>query len=214
MSFTYSSFISYRRNNGDEKFVKNFTAIIESEAQKVTNIAKVFFDETSIKWGTDFDQKIYEGIAASYFFIPFYHNSYLHVNNIWCAREIHYAIEVEKKIREIFKDYCFILPIIYRGLPNALPSCIGKKNAKEIRQLEAVITSNKISAGLIKFKQDIYDIFLESFDLINNNEFVLSDLCASIVEPTDEEIRSWINEQKGIQRKFESENLPILKKNA
>ena len=60
MSFHYSSFISYRRNVGDEKFIKKFKAIIESEAAKVTNISKVFFDEDSIIWGQEFDERIYE----------------------------------------------------------------------------------------------------------------------------------------------------------
>lgn len=214
MSFKYSCFISYRRNPGDEKFIKNFKVIIESEAQKVTNITKAFFDENSIGWGTDFDKKIYKAIPASYFFIPLYHHSYLHTNNVWCAREIYCALEVEKKIRAIFKDYCFILPFIHRGSPNAMPNCIEKKNVKEIRQLETVITSNKTSAGLTKFKQDIYDIFLENFSLITTSSFNLSELCTEIIEPTDDEIKAWIEVQKGIQRKKESENLPILKKNA
>ena len=98
MSYKYSSFISYRRNVGDEKFVKKFKGIIECEAHKVTNIPKVFFDEQSIRWGDEFDEKIYDGIVACYFFIPFYHNSYLHKDNLWCAKELYRAIEVEKKI--------------------------------------------------------------------------------------------------------------------
>jgi hypothetical protein len=213
MSFKYSSFISYRRNVGDEKFVKNFKDIIESEAQKVTNIQKVFFDENSIDWGSDFDTTIYEGIFSSYFFISIYHNSYLHIDNVWCAREIYHAIEIEKKIRETYGDFCFILPIIHRGSANDLPNCVGQKNAKLIRLFEHAIINKKVPSKLIEFIHNIYDVLLANFQLIETANLSLKDLCSDIHIPSDEEIKLWINEQKGIQRKQESENLPILKKN-
>ena len=216
MSFKYSGFISYRRNDGDTKFLKNFKNIIESEAQKVTNIEKVFFDEDSIDWGKEFDNKIYESIVASCFFIPIYHIGYLHVDNIWCARELYHAIEVEKVIRNTVDDenYCYILPIIFRGQPNALPGCISKKKAKEIRQLEAIITSNKTNKRLTEFRNYIYDTLLSSFRLLFDMDINLSELCAQINIPTDEGIKKWINEQNKKIRAAESAKLPILMKNA
>lgn len=213
MSFKYSSFLSYRRNLGDEKFVKNFKEIIESEAQKVTNIQRAFFDESSIDWASDFDKKIYDGIYSSYFFIPIYYSSYLHVDNIWCAREIYHAIEIEKKIRETYKDFCFILPIIYRGSAGDLPNCLGKKNAKTIRQLENTIINKKTTTKLTDFKHEMHDILLQNFKLIESANLNLPELCSTVHIPSDDEVKIWINEQKGIQKKQESENLPILTKN-
>jgi hypothetical protein len=213
MSYHYSSFISYRRNVGDEKFIKKFKAIIECEAHKVTNIPKVFFDEESIRWGDEFDEKIYDGIVASYFFIPFYHNSYLHEDNLWCAKELYRAIEVEKKIRELaVHNYCFILPIIDRGTASAFPKCIGKKNAKEIRLFRHLILSNKTNAGLEKFKETIYEIFLSNFNLLDK-EIKFSELCADLNHPSDDEIKDWIKVQKEDEKMSEANNLPILKKN-
>ena len=213
MSCQYSTFISYRRNVGDEKFIKKFKSIIECEAFKVTNIPKVFFDEDSIRWGDEFDEKIYDGIVACYFFIPFYHNTYLHEDNLWCAKELYRAIEVEKKIREsAIHNYCFILPIIDRGSASAFPKCIGQKNAKEIKQIRHLVLSNKTNAALERFKDTIYDIFVSNFKLLNN-EVKFSELCADIDIPSDDVIKEWIREQKKNEKISEANNPPILKKN-
>jgi hypothetical protein len=213
MSFKYSCFISYRRNAGDAQFIKKFKALIESEAFKVTNMTNVFFDIDTIQWGNQFDEKIYEGIVACYFFLPFYHNSYLHDENLWCAKELLRAIKVEEKIREeAVKNYCFILPIIDRGSASAFPKCIGKKNAKEIKQLRHLILGNKTSAALERFKDGIYDIFFSNFNLLKE-DIKFSELCADIEIPTDDEIKEWIREQKEYEKISELNNLPILKKN-
>ncbi|MCP4374365.1 MAG: TIR domain-containing protein [Deltaproteobacteria bacterium] len=214
MNFKFSIFISYRQNDGDKKFLRNFKKLIECEAQKVTN-EKVFFDEDSIDWGKEFDDKIYESIVASYFFIPIYHFGYLHVDNIWCARELYHALEVEKIIRDKIdnKNHCYILPVIFRGNKNELPCCIRKKKAKEIRQLEALITSNKTSNGLIKFKNYIYDTFLSNYKILYFGNINLKELCTQIHIPTDEEIRKWIKEQNEGIKKVQSTKIPRLKKN-
>jgi len=211
MSYHYSAFISYRRNAGDEGFIKKFTAIIECEALKVTNIPKVFLDENTINWGEDFDDRIYDGIVSCYFFIPFYHNTYLHENNIWCAKELYRAIAVERKIRNIVaSEYCFILPIIDRGAASAFPECIGRKNAKEIKRYRHLVINKKTNAALEEFKENIYEIFLNNYRLLGEN--TISELCADITVPTDDEIIDWIREQKEIERKVEANRPPILRK--
>lgn len=213
MSFHYSSFISYRRNIGDEKFIKKFKTIIESEAAKVTNVGSVFFDDVSIRWGEEFDEKIYDGIVSCYFFIPFYHNSYLHIDNLWCAKELYRAIEVEKKIREhAVANYCFILPIIDRGSASDFPDCIGRKNAKEIKKYRHLVLSNKTSAALEDFKDNIYEILLDNFNLLKN-DIKFSELCKGMDIPSDDEIIKWIKEQKEKEKISEANNLPILRKN-
>ncbi len=212
MSFNYSCFISYRRNSGEHKFVKKCKSIIESIGGIVTNKQEVFFDEDSIKFGQDFDEKIYNGIATSYFFIPFYHNSYLHIDNLWCAKELFRAIKLEEIIRkEINKEYCFILPLIQIGSLNALPSCINKKNTKEIRQLEPAILSNKTTVAVTKFKNLIHDVLLESFELLKNKELNLKEISDTIPFPQDSEIIEWINQQNGILKIVEAQNLPRFK---
>ena len=213
MNFLYSSFISYRRNVDDEKFIKKFKVILEGEAHKVTNIPKVFFDEDSINWGEDFDERIYNGIVACYFFIPFYHNTYLHEDNLWCAKELYRAIEVEKKIRETaVANYCFILPIIDRGSASAFPDCIERKNAIETKKYRHLVLSNKTNKALEDFKEYIYNIFLSNFKQLNV-DINFCELCDSIEAPSDDEIKKWIREQKEIEKKAEATNPPILQKN-
>lgn len=215
MSFEYSIFISYRRNEGDKKFLENLKKIIESEAQKVTNIKQVFFDDRAIGWGDDFDKNIYNGITSSYFFILIYHITYLHVDNVWCARELYHAIEVEKVIQKAIgnKNYCYILPMIFRGQIDALPECIHRKNAKEIRQLEAIIISNKTNKKLTEFKNYIYDTILSSFILLDEANINMNELCSKITIPTDEEIKTWIKRQKERIKAAEAEKPPRLSKN-
>jgi hypothetical protein len=215
MSFTYSSFISYRRNESDSKFIRNLKDIIAAEAQTVTNKAKVFFDENSIKWGNEFDDAIYDGILSSYFFIPIYHYTYLHVDNVWCAREIYHALQIEEKIREHTANpkYSFILPIIYRGSTDELPDCICKINAKSVRQLEHLIRGKKDgNLRLTEFRTDISNVFHSNFKLIENLDINLKELCNEIEIPNDDQIKDWIKEQNRVQKVTESKKLPILKK--
>lgn len=214
MSFEYSLFISYRRNEGDAKYIANLTNILHSEAQKVTNKSKPFFDEKSIKWGEEFDDKIYEAIVSCYFFVPLYHNTYLHSDNLWCAKELYRAIEVEKKIRESCPHYSFILPIIDRGRASEFPNCIGRKNAKEFNTYRHIIKKKGTSKAYEEFIEEIHNIFLENFKLIEESSISFFELCSSIPIPTDEEIKDWVYEQKGILKEKEREHVPILKKTA
>ncbi len=212
MSYSYSSFISYRRNFGDEKFVKKFKAIIESEAAKVTNISKVFFDDDSINWGEEFDEKIYLGILDSYFFIPIYHNSYLHEDNLWCAKELFRAIQVERKIRETAApNYCFILPIIDRGSADDFPDCMSKKNGKDIKKFRHHVLNNTTSSTFETFKDNVYNILYSNFRLLNK-DIKFREICVDIETPSDDEIRAWIKEQKTKENESEAKRLPILTK--
>jgi hypothetical protein len=211
MSYHYSAFISYRRNPGDEKFVKKFTAIIECMAEKVTNSPKAFLDDNSIKWGEKFDERIYDSIVKCYFFIPLYHNSYLHKDNTWCAKELYRAIEVEKRIREsTAADYCFILPVIDQGPPSDLPDCIVRKNALVMNKYKHLVLSNRPAKALDDLKNQIYDILLHNFKMLNE-DVLFSELCNDIVIPSDQEIIEWIKKQKKMERISEANNLPVLR---
>ena len=72
MAFEYSCFISYRHNENEKTFYNNFKNILQSEALTATNKNKSFFDEESIKYGEEWDDKIYSGVNSSYFFIDIY----------------------------------------------------------------------------------------------------------------------------------------------
>lgn len=207
----YSCFISYRRHNEISRFMNKLKKLIEPLAFSVTNKQNVFFDEKSITWGKDFDDKIYDGIVQSYFFIPLYHNVYLHEDNLWCARELHWAIQFENKIREKISNYCFILPLIARGSASDFPDCIGRKNAKEIKRFRHLIVSGGTSKKFEEFKESIYDIFLENYDLISTtNSFV--EYIDDITPISDEELIEWIKEQKSKDRKLSKGRLPIITK--
>ncbi|WP_299217418.1 toll/interleukin-1 receptor domain-containing protein [uncultured Dokdonia sp.] len=215
MSFEYSVFISYRRNKGNRGFLKNFKEIVETEAMDVTNLKNAFFDEDSIRWGVEFDDKIYDSIIKSHFFIPLFNYIYLHEDNDWCARELYYAIEVEKIIRKALdnNDFCYILPIIHKGSINILPNCINNKNAKEIRRIILSIKKNKDNNKTEDFRDFLETNFSKNFDIKNQIEIDLVKLCSSIKKPTDEEIKKWILEQKQIIRKKESLTPPLYTKN-
>jgi hypothetical protein len=190
--------------------MKKLTKIIEGEAFKATSQHKCFFDHSSIKWGEEFDDKIYEGIVKSCFFIPLFHNSYLHEDSLWCAKELHWAIQLEHKIRETISNYCFILPLIDRGSPSDFPECIGRKNAKEIKQFRHLIEGNKSSRAFEEFKSGIYDIFYQNFELLKGAIFCD---CLNEIDPiSDEELKVWIREQKNNDKTNASNHLPTLKK--
>lgn len=211
MGFRYSCFISYRRHQEDQKFIIKLKKLIEVEAFKVTNKSTVFFDENSINWGEDFDNKIYNGIVSSYFFIPFFHHVYMHEENTWCAKELHWAIQIENKIRERVSDYCFILPLIDRGTASDFPECLGKKNAKEIKKFRHLITGGGTSRAFEEFKSGIYEILLQNFSMLNTEHLFISFL--DTVEPaSDEEIKKWIKEQKTHERETAASHLPTLAK--
>ncbi len=211
MGFSYSCFISYRRHQGDEKFIQKLKNLIEVEAFKVTNQRNVFFDEKSINWGDNFDDKIYAGIVSSYFFIPLFHHVYLHEENLWCAKELHWAIQLETKIRETVAHYCFILPLIDRGSASDFPECLGRKNAKEIKRFSHLINSNKTSKAFEEFKSEIYDILLNNYRLLAKNHSFLEYL--EEVKPlSDGEIRAWVKTQKHNEKAKTASHLPTLTK--
>lgn len=206
----YSCFISYRRNQGDKKFIVNLKEIIECEAQKATNIRQVFFDESSIKWGNPFNEKIYDGIITSGFFIPIYHNTYLHKDDLWCAKELYRAIKVQEKICQAIAGYCFILPLIDRGGTNALPECINNKNVKILQQLRVNIENKKTTKALDNFKEEIYNLFVENWNLLESKSLIIKDLCGDITIPSDDEIREWVCEQRKSNKAAEAKLLPVL----
>ncbi len=211
MAYAYSAFISYRRNSGEEKFMKNFNKIIRSEGQRVTNL-DTFFDDISINWGEEFDTKIYNAIHSSFFFIPLFHNTYLHKDNLWCAKELYRALEVEKRIREsVSSDYCFILPIIERGTADSLPECVNKKNAIKLKPYQYHIRNGIHSKALENFKCDLYDTLLENLNKIGN--FDISEICADIEIPADDEIIKWIAEVNEKIAQAAAEHVPSLKRN-
>ena len=87
--------------------MKKVKDLFENEAFKATGVRKVFFDEESIKWGNEFDVKIYEAIVHSCFFIPFYNYSHLHEEDLWCAKELYRGIKVEEKIQKEANGFCY-----------------------------------------------------------------------------------------------------------
>lgn len=161
--------------------------------------------------GEDFDDKIYKGIVSSYFFIPLFHHVYLHEENLWCAKELHWAIQLEEKIRETISSYCFILPLIDRGSASDFPECLGRKNAKEIKKFRHLILTGGTTKAYEEFKDGIYDILLMNFKLLDESHSFLEYL--DKVEPiSDEDIIKWVKEQKDKEKATSACHLPTLTK--
>lgn len=209
MPFQYSCFFSYRRNEGEHKFVKNFNSIIESVAHTVTNLNKTFFDEISIQHGQDFDKKIYQAISESYFFILMNTNIYIHKENNWCAKELYRAIKVEEKIRERANQFCFILPYVQIGDNISLPKGIATKNAIKLRKLRVSIINEETTDALEDFKNELYNNLVRNFELLNGIDF--GNELISIPIPTDDELNDWMDKQIDLSRKNEANKIPLLK---
>ena len=218
MAFEYSCFISYRHNQNEATFYNNLRDIIQSEAMLATNKNKLFFDETAIKYGEEWDDKIYDGVSGSYFFIPIYYPNYLHADNIWCARELMHALKVQDVILSNLTDdekkkFFYIIPFIYRGKPESLPKGMSSKKALLIRDFEYLIIKKEWSPELVKLKQDFCDTLNECWSILDNHSNIdFQQLIQAIPKPTDDEVKNWIKEQKEKQTKIEAEHKPLLVK--
>ncbi len=219
MAFQYSSFISYRHNDLDNVFFVNLKNILSSEIFKVTNKQSAFYDVEAIDWGVHWDDKIYSGIQQSFFFLPVWYYHYLNENNIWCARELYHALEIEKIIKSQLSPqdsskFFFIFPLIYRGNTELIPQCFSKKSAKTLAVCENDIRNKKSTARLNKFSNDIYDSLMSHYLILEKYPHVdFQSLFDAIKRPTDAEIIDWIKEQKRIITQKEAEQLPVLSKN-
>ena len=199
--------------------MENLKKMLESVAGRATDVPKVFFDEDSIKWGEEFDEKIYDCIMSSCFFIPLYYDNYLSMEKLWCARELYHAIKVERMIRDNSNtQFCFILPLIHYGNKENLPECINSKNAKSLRPYIQDITKSQpssVTKKIIDFRNEIYDILKAHHHHVKHiSENDIKKWCEDINIPSDEDIKEWIIENNKNLRKQEESNLPKLQKNA
>jgi hypothetical protein len=221
--FEYASFISYRHDDDDGAYIDKIISKLKPEMFKATD-RKVFYDYGSIKWGEQWDDKIYYGIERSVFFFPIWYYYYLSEDNLWCAKELYHALEVEKIIKEQLEPedrdkFYFIFPLIYRGDASLFPQSLSPKMAKSLLTYEYEIRySKKESEKLFNFKRGLHDTLLEQRLAINEiiQKYIHIDflnLFKTIKKPTDDEIRHWVKEQKKKIKEKEAEREPRLKKN-
>jgi len=219
MAFEYSSFISYRHNELDHTYFENLKNFLKSEVFSATNIADIFYDKVAIKWGVNWDDKIYSGIEGSFFFLPIWYYHYLNENNLWCARELYHALEIEKIIRsqlsqEDQDEFVFIFPLIYKGSVDLIPSCLSEKNAKSLVGYEVTIKTKKINNKFQAVINNIYDTLLEQYMILEKYTHVdFQSLFQQIQRPTDAEIKDWIKLQKKNIAQKEATMPPVLVKN-
>jgi hypothetical protein len=195
-------------------FMRNLRDIIQTEGTNATGHAEVFFDEDSIHWGQEFDRVIYPAISNSYSFILILTPHYLHIENLWCAKEIYRAIQFENAIREHLsnQEWCFIFPLIYRGPVSALPNQINTKNAIFLNVYETEISNNIRTNEITRFQQQIHDTLFENYKLIAELENPDIEMIIENLEiPNDDTIRVWVQEQKMNAKVAESQTLPKLK---
>ncbi len=218
MAFEYSCFISYRHNDAEKLFYSNLREMIQSEAMLATNKNKLFFDENAIKYGEEWDDKIYDGVSGSYFFIPIYYPNYLHTDNIWCARELMHALRVEEVIKSKLTDdqkrkFFYIIPFIYRGKADSLPKGIANKKALFLQQFEYLIIKKDVSPELVNLKQQFCDTLTECWSILDEyNTTDFQQMIQAIPKPTDEEVIAWIKEQRNNQTQKEAAHKPLLVK--
>lgn len=208
-----SCFISYRHNPEGIEFLKKLVRKIEYRACLGTNKEKVYFAYRDMECGDNFGEEIYKYIPNSLFFIPIYHNSYLDTSKLWCAREFYHAIKVQEIIHnEINKEYNFIMPLILQGDSTNFPLEIAKLNAKFLEKVECCIWNDQYDEISTAFFQELGKVFEKHYLYLDEDEDFY-EKCKCIERPTDEEIKNWIREQKGIKKRIESQKKPILEKN-
>ena len=219
MAFEYSSFISYRHNDLNKTYFDNLKDFLKSEVFSATNIKEIFYDKVSIKWGVIWEDTIYSGIEESFFFLPVWYYHYLNEDNLWCARELYHALEIEKIIRDQLTDedkdnFAFIFPLIYKGSADLIPSCLSEKHAKSLVGYEVTIKTKKINNKFQSVINDIYDTLLNQFLILEKYPHVdFQALFLQIQRPSDTEIKEWIKKQKKNIAQKEANKPPVLTKN-
>jgi len=220
MPFKYSSFISYRRETERNKFVENFCRHLRSRAFDACNSETIFLDNENILPGDDFPERIYEAIRNSYYFTLFHNYHYLHTENLWCAKELKYALDVEVARRSVLNEedkdqYNWIFPLIVRGNLSDLPPVIGNRHGIHIGKFESAINSQRpLPQKISDFFDDIYDKLISLYKIYEKYPSGYFDNCTNeIVYATDEEIVEWIKIQKEAANVSETVNKPILIKN-
>jgi hypothetical protein len=214
MAFQYSSFFSYRRNQGELDYMRKLKNLIQTEAHTATNKKEIFFDEHSIDHGREFDIAIYTSIVSSYSFVFIITPHYLSLENLWCAKEIFRAIEFEKAVRQKLGNdqFCFIFPYLHRGSTAYLPLSISTKNIKDLNQYETSITNGVVNEDITRFKRDICDVLSKNYEIISQlSEDMLIEVIEKLEIPDDLKIIDWVKTQKRQANSIESKNLPIIK---
>ena len=197
MSHQYSAFISYRRPPNDNTLVENFKKILETEGFHATNINKLFYDKKSIKPGQDFQLTIYKSILESYFFVPIFSRHYICRDNPWCAKELYYALQIEKALKKRLGDqFCFIFPFILRGRVNLLPKCIENKNSISLHPYENALCNNILLDKITDLQQEIEDVLSINFLCFEGVDVDLNEIENEIEIPSEEELLEWIASQR------------------
>jgi len=216
MAFEYSNFISYRREEQRNKFVKDFCSLFNTTTFDVTNLQEHFLDSNEIKGSPNFGEKIYDAIQKSYFFSIFHTYHYLNEANPWCAKELKYALDVEEcrrqKLEEKDKAHFFSLNLfILSGTDKDLPDNIRNRNAIPISCYQHSI--KKKTKAVNDFFSRLYDFMIDVYKIYQRYPHVdFVACCDEIVKPDDEVIKGWIREQKKIILENEAKQLPVLKK--
>lgn len=217
MSFQYSCFISYRREEQRNKFIQDFCKYLNTVAKDATNLDQVFIDSKDIANGVSFPDKLYNSIMKSCVFTVFHTPHYLHLKDNWCAKELYYALKVEKIRRnQLSADdkmlYSCLLVLIVNGTNNDLPKTIKNRATHSIGEFEyfGKLLKNTKSDKLIKeLGKQVREID-KIYQKYPHHNFV--DCCKKIPKPKKKDISDWIQKQKSIIKSMESKKSPILKK--
>lgn len=219
MAFEYSSFISYRHNDIEDVYFINLRNFLQPSLFRATDITGIFYDKETIRWGEEWDDDIYDGIEQSLFFLPLWYDLYLSEKNIWCAKELYHALQVEKAIKEQLDpndrdDFVFIFPLIFLGSTDLIPDCLSRKQAKSLVGFELNIKLKRLSNKFQEFITEVYNTLHKHFRILEKYPNInLHDELQKIEKPTDEKIKEWIREQRKNMKEKESKQLPVLRKN-
>ena len=200
--FKYGSFISYRNREVNSNYFINLVSFLNAPICEATDL-DVFFDRKYVEPSDSIPDRIYEGIAKSMLFIPIFEHHYINLDHRWCAKELIYAIKIEKAILEKMeledrKEFKFILPLLYCGKHTALPKYLKERLPVELINYEYAIKNNLIArTQMIELGQQLRNLIHKHSSIfrryIDDNE-ELRVLLANIKRPTDKEVDKWIRD--------------------
>jgi len=164
MSFKYTGFISYRRNQWCRKCASFFNNILQENEECYGS--GIFFDDKDIEVRNDIDEKIADGIYESMSLLFFFVPVSIIESNPYCAWELAFFSEYERlRIEKLKKinphldenDCNQIIPILIKGEEKDLPELLKNRKFVDFRTEMLVLRKNSRSAK--KAYKEIIDSF-------------------------------------------------------
>ena len=166
MEFKYDCFISYRNGKQTDDLLNSFAEelhdALESEfAAYVDGKPEFFYDKLCLEEGMFIVNEIKRALRNSIFMLLIYTPNYLG-GSLYCASELYYMLEVEKKRLEKLSekgvaDVSMIIPIILRGEVDDLPEILTR-NGRLVNEDFAKFALHQVTGRKLKETEEYGEV--------------------------------------------------------